>query len=123
MTSPILNRIPTWSVSADEDSFAEPVRAKHTCTPDGRPLPFGRKQAGCPRCDELLAGAAPAISLDASMCLPELPPVRFPRDNDQNYAFASGADGDHRGVSSGVGGCALDRVLDLTVLIMELSRR
>jgi hypothetical protein len=27
---------------------------KHTCN-----MVFGRKTAGCPRCDELLAGAAP----------------------------------------------------------------
>jgi hypothetical protein len=34
---------------------------RHTCTPDGRPLPFGRKDKSgqCPRCNELLAGAAP----------------------------------------------------------------
>lgn len=34
---------------------------KHTCTPDGRALPFGRKAAPgeCARCDELLDGAAP----------------------------------------------------------------
>ena len=30
---------------------------KHTC---GGPS-FGRKTAGCPRCDELLAGAAPVV--------------------------------------------------------------
>lgn len=30
---------------------------KHTC---GGPH-FGRKTAGCPRCDELLAGAAPIV--------------------------------------------------------------
>lgn len=37
--------------------------ARHTCNPrnPGKPLPFGRKAAPgeCPRCDELLAGAAP----------------------------------------------------------------
>lgn len=34
---------------------------KHTCTPDGRPLPFGRKapEGKCPRCDELRNGATP----------------------------------------------------------------
>lgn len=31
---------------------------KHTCN-DGRGPAFGRKTAGCPRCDELLAGATP----------------------------------------------------------------
>lgn len=31
---------------------------KHTCN-DGRGPVFGRKTIGCPRCDELLAGAAP----------------------------------------------------------------
>lgn len=30
---------------------------KHTC---GGPI-FGRKTAGCPRCDELIAGAAPVV--------------------------------------------------------------
>jgi hypothetical protein len=30
---------------------------KHTC---GGPV-FGRKTPGCPRCDELLAGAAPVV--------------------------------------------------------------
>ena len=30
---------------------------KHTC---GGPV-FGRKTPGCPRCDELLSGAAPAV--------------------------------------------------------------
>lgn len=36
-----------------------PVR--HTCTPDGKALPFGRKApvGQCPRCDQLHAGAAP----------------------------------------------------------------
>lgn len=45
---------------------------KHTC---GGPT-FGRKTPGCPRCDELLAGAAPvkwqrrpsAAQLDAERC-------------------------------------------------------
>lgn len=34
---------------------------RHTCTPDGRALPFGRKAepGACPRCDELRDGAAP----------------------------------------------------------------
>lgn len=34
---------------------------RHTCTPDGKALPFGRKapEGQCPRCDELRAGAAP----------------------------------------------------------------
>jgi len=31
---------------------------KHTCN-SGRGPSFGRKTAGCPRCDELLAGAEP----------------------------------------------------------------
>lgn len=31
---------------------------KHTCN-DGSGPAFGRKTPGCPRCDELLAGAAP----------------------------------------------------------------
>lgn len=31
---------------------------KHTCN-DGTGPRFGRKTPGCPRCDELLAGAAP----------------------------------------------------------------
>lgn len=30
---------------------------KHTCGG----VSFGRKTAGCPRCDELLAGAAPVV--------------------------------------------------------------
>jgi hypothetical protein len=33
---------------------------RHTCN-DGRPPVFGRKTPGCPRCDELLAGAAPIV--------------------------------------------------------------
>lgn len=34
---------------------------RHTCTPNGKALPFGRKapEGQCPRCDELRAGAAP----------------------------------------------------------------
>jgi len=31
---------------------------KHTCN-DGRGPVFGRRTAGCPRCDELAAGATP----------------------------------------------------------------
>lgn len=31
---------------------------KHTCN-DGHGPAFGRKTAGCPRCDELLSGARP----------------------------------------------------------------
>jgi hypothetical protein len=40
---------------------ASEASTRHTCTPDGRPLPFGRKDKSgqCPRCNELLAGAAP----------------------------------------------------------------
>jgi hypothetical protein len=34
---------------------SESTTTKHTC---GGPV-FGRKTAGCPRCDELIAGAAP----------------------------------------------------------------
>lgn len=34
-------------------------RTEHTCCPSGRGPAFGRKTPGCPRCDELLAGAAP----------------------------------------------------------------
>jgi hypothetical protein len=33
---------------------------KHTCN-DGNGPVFGRKTAGCPRCDELLGGAAPVV--------------------------------------------------------------
>jgi phage FluMu protein Com len=34
---------------------------RHTCTRDGKALPFGRKapEGQCPRCDELRNGAAP----------------------------------------------------------------
>ena len=35
------------------------MTTKHTCNA-GRPPVFGRKTAGCPRCDELVAGA-PAV--------------------------------------------------------------
>lgn len=34
------------------------MATKHTCTDRPSP-PFGRKTPGCPRCDELLAGAEP----------------------------------------------------------------
>jgi hypothetical protein len=35
--------------------------ARHTCTPTGKALPFGRKapEGECLRCDQLRAGAAP----------------------------------------------------------------
>lgn len=33
-------------------------KTKHTCTVQPAP-PFGRKTPGCPRCDELIAGAEP----------------------------------------------------------------
>lgn len=38
---------------------ASEASTKHTCTADGRPLPFGRKapKGECPRCDELHDGA------------------------------------------------------------------
>ena len=36
----------------------EPISTKHTC---GGPV-FGRKTKGCPRCDELIGGAAPKES-------------------------------------------------------------
>lgn len=36
------------------------MATKHTCN-EGRPPVFGRKTAGCPRCDELLAGAKPVV--------------------------------------------------------------
>lgn len=36
----------------------EPKTTAHTCN-NGRGPVFGRKTAGCPRCDELLAGASP----------------------------------------------------------------
>ena len=47
-----------------------PARAKHTCN-DGFGPSFGRKTAGCPRCDELTAGAPArtwAKSSDAMRC-------------------------------------------------------
>lgn len=34
------------------------MTTKHTCNHGNGPV-FGRKTPGCPRCDELLAGAAP----------------------------------------------------------------
>lgn len=43
---------------------------KHTCN-DGFGPSFGRKTAGCPRCDELISGAAPrswAKSNDKRRC-------------------------------------------------------
>jgi len=39
-------------------SWAKSNTTKHTCN-DGDGPAFGRKTPGCPRCDELLAGAAP----------------------------------------------------------------
>jgi hypothetical protein len=33
---------------------------KHTCNGGNGPV-FGRKTPGCPRCDELLAGAKPVV--------------------------------------------------------------
>lgn len=38
-------------------STVQAATTKHTC---GGPS-FGRKTPGCPRCDELLAGAAPVV--------------------------------------------------------------
>jgi hypothetical protein len=38
--------------------LTKPKTTKHTCNGGNGPA-FGRKTAGCPRCDELLAGAAP----------------------------------------------------------------
>lgn len=45
----------------------KPKTTKHTCN-DGNGPAFGRKTPGCPRCDELLAGAAPVawVKRDAS---------------------------------------------------------
>ncbi len=44
-----------------EPATADPEFKVHNCNTNkpGKPLPFGRKQPGCPRCDELLAGAPP----------------------------------------------------------------
>jgi len=39
-------------------SWTKSNTTKHTCN-DGSGPAFGRKTPGCPRCDELLAGAAP----------------------------------------------------------------
>ena len=39
-------------------SWAKSTTTKHTCN-DGSGPAFGRKTPGCPRCDELLAGAKP----------------------------------------------------------------
>lgn len=36
------------------------MTTKHTCN-NGRNPVFGRKTPGCPRCDELLAGAAAVV--------------------------------------------------------------
>jgi hypothetical protein len=60
-----------WSFEAGQGQYSrsdgavcwtewEPV-VRHTCTPDGRALPFGRKapEGQCRRCDELRNGAAP----------------------------------------------------------------
>ena len=38
-------------------AWSKSTAAKHTC---GGPV-FGHKTPGCPRCDELLAGAAPVV--------------------------------------------------------------
>jgi hypothetical protein len=37
----------------------QPTTTQHTCCPPGRGPAWGRKTPGCPRCDELLAGAEP----------------------------------------------------------------
>jgi hypothetical protein len=48
-------------------------KSSHNCNGGHGPV-FGRKTAGCPRCDELLAGAAPVkwaasrASQDAQRC-------------------------------------------------------
>ena len=39
-------------------SWTKSTTTKHTCN-DGNGPAFGRKTPGCPRCDELLAGAEP----------------------------------------------------------------
>jgi hypothetical protein len=36
------------------------MATRHTCN-DGNGPYFGRKTSGCPRCDQLLAGAAPVV--------------------------------------------------------------
>jgi hypothetical protein len=38
----------------------------HTCCPPGRGPAWGKKTPGCPRCDELLAGAEPRSSWRSS---------------------------------------------------------
>lgn len=49
------------------------MTTKHTCN-SGNGLVFGRKTVGCPRCDEMIAGAAPVrwahakASQDAQRC-------------------------------------------------------
>ncbi|MGW1993230.1 hypothetical protein [Embleya sp. NPDC001921] len=40
--------------------MAHEKTTKHTCN-NGRGPVFGRKTEGCPRCDELIAGAAPVV--------------------------------------------------------------
>ncbi|MFJ8742397.1 hypothetical protein ACIRL2_23765 [Embleya sp. NPDC127516] len=40
--------------------MADEKTTKHTCN-GGRGPTFGRKTAGCPRCDELIAGAKPVV--------------------------------------------------------------
>lgn len=62
---------------------------QHTC---GGPV-FGRKTPGCPRCDELLAGAAPVVwNIDRKVDRPHVrhicrgsgcsgDPTRSPRDD------------------------------------------
>ena len=39
-------------------AWAKSTTTKHTCN-DGHGPAFGKKTPGCPRCDELLNGAAP----------------------------------------------------------------
>ena len=41
-------------------SWTKSTTTKHTCN-DGSGPAFGRKTPGCPRCDELLAGAEPVV--------------------------------------------------------------
>jgi hypothetical protein len=41
--------------------------AKHTCN-DGHGPVFGRKTPGCPRCDQLLAGAKPVRWAQPTPC-------------------------------------------------------
>lgn len=49
-------------VSVSDMTWTKSTTTKHTC---GGPV-FGRKTPGCPRCDELLAGAAPVQWAGAS---------------------------------------------------------